>query len=95
MVKLEFDESEIKTQTPMSKEFADKIGHKLYESYMSAAWAWSISKEQDIKLEFIKYSDGSEEWSLVVNYMRVMFEYAEELVELLAKLKIKVKNEKQ
>lgn len=28
---------------------------------------------------------------MVVNYMRVMFEYIEELVELLRKLKIEVK----
>ena len=90
MVKLEFDDSTIKTQIPMNKEFADKIGQKLYESYMSAAWAWSISKEQDIKLEFIKYSDGSEEWSLFNKSMRFTFEYTEELIELLKKLKIKV-----
>ena len=93
MVKLEFDESKIKSQTPMSKEFADKVGDKLNEGYMSAAW--SISEERDILLSYLIYDDGTVEWALNVNFMRVMFEYAEELVELLKKLKIEVKNEKQ
>ena len=90
MVEIRFEQDKIKTQTPMSKEFADKLFKKLNEFYMSASWY--VDEERDIILNFTLYEDGYYEWSLYINSLIIIFEYEEELVELLKKLKVEVKN---
>ena len=89
MVEVAFNE-EIKTQTPMSKELAEKLLKKLNEFYMSASWY--VDEERDIILNFMLYEDGYYEWSLYINSLKIIFEYEEELVELLKKLKVEVKS---
>lgn len=88
MVEIAFEQETIKTQTPMSKEFAEKLFKKLNEFYMSASWY--IDEERDIILNFTLYEDGYYEWSLSINFLKILFEYEEELVELLKKLKVEV-----
>lgn len=87
MVEIRFNEV-IKTQTPMSKEFADKLFKKLNEFYMSASWY--VDEERDIILNFMLYEDGYYEWSLSIHFLKIIFDYEEELVELLKKLKVEV-----
>lgn len=89
MVELRFNEV-IKTQTPMSKEFADKLFKKLNEFYMSASWY--VDEKRDIILNFTLYEDGYYEWSLSIHFLKIIFDYEEELVELLKKLKVEVKS---
>ena len=90
MVELRFEQETIKTQTPMSKEFAEKLFKKLNEFYMSASW--HVDEERHIILNFMLYEDGYYEWSLSINFLKIIFEYEEELVELLKKLKVEVKS---
>lgn len=90
MVEIAFNEETIKTQTPMSKEFAEKFGKKLNEFYMSASWY--VDEERNIILNFMLYEDGYYEWSLSINSLKIIFEYEEELIELLKKLKVEVKS---
>ena len=90
MVEIRFDQDTIKKQTPMSKEFAEKFFKKLNEFYMSASWY--VDEERDIILNFMLYEDGYYEWSLYINSLQILFEYEEELVELLKKLKVEVKS---
>ena len=90
MVELRFEQETIKTQTPMSKEFAEKFGKKLNEFYMSASWY--VDEERNIILNFMLYEDGYYEWSLSINFLKIIFEYEEELIELLKKLKVEVKS---
>lgn len=87
MVQIAFNEIFI-TQTPMSKEFADKLFKKLNEFYMSASWY--VDEERDIILNFTLYEDGYYEWSLNIHFLKILFEYEEELIELLKKLKVEV-----
>ena len=89
MVELRFEQETIK-QTPMSKELAEKYGKKLNEFYMSASWY--VNEERDIILNFMLYEDGYYEWSLSINFLKIIFDYEEELVELLKKLKVEVKS---
>ena len=89
MVQIAFNELFI-TQTPMSKEFADKLFKKLNEFYMTASWY--VDEERDIILNFTLYEDGYYEWSLYINSLIILFEYEEELIELLKKLKVEVKS---
>lgn len=89
MVEIAFNEIFI-TQTPMSKEFADKLFKKLNEFYMSASWY--VDEERDIILNFTLYEDGYYEWSLSIHFLKIIFDYEEELVELLKKLKVEVKS---
>lgn len=88
MVEIRFDQETIKKQTPMSKEIAEKFGKKLNEFYMSASWY--VDEERDIILNFTLYEDGYYEWSLSIHFLKIIFEYEEELVELLKKLKVEV-----
>ena len=88
MVELRFEQETIKTQTPMSKEFAEKFFKKLNEFYMTASWY--VDEERDIILNFTLYEDGYYEWSLYINSLIIIFEYEEELIELLKKLKVEV-----
>ena len=90
MVELRFNEETIKKQTPMSKELAEKLFKKLNEFYMSASWY--VDEERDIILNFTLYEDGYYEWSLSIHFLKIIFEYEEELVELLKKLKVEVKS---
>lgn len=90
MVEIRFEQEIIKKQTPMSKEFADKLFKKLNEFYMSASWY--ADEERDIIINFMLYEDGYYEWSLSIHFLKVIFEYEEELVELLKKLKVEVKS---
>ena len=90
MVELRFEQETIKTQTPMSKELAEKLFKKLNEFYMSASWY--VDEERDIILNFMLYEDGYYEWSLSIHSLKILFEYEEELVELLKKLKVEVKS---
>ena len=90
MVEIAFNEETIKTQTPMSKEFAEKFFKKLNEFYMSASWY--VDEERDIILNFTLYEDGYYEWSLYIHSLKIIFEYEEELIELLKKLKVEVKS---
>ena len=90
MVELRFEQETIKTQTPMSKEFAEKSFKKLNEFYMSASWY--VDEERDIILNFMLYEDGYYEWSLSIHFLKIIFEYEEELIELLKKLKVEVKS---
>ncbi len=90
MVEVRFEQETIKKQTPMSKEFADKLFKKLYEFYMTATWY--VDEERNIILTFTLYEDGYYEWSLSINYLKILFEYEEELIELLKKLKVEVKS---
>lgn len=87
MVELRFNEV-IKKQTPMSKEFADKLFKKLNEFYMSASWY--VDEKRDIILNFTLYEDGYYEWSLSIHFLKIIFDYEEELIELLKKLKVEV-----
>ena len=89
MVEIRFDHETIKTQTPMSKEFAETLFKKLNEFYMSASWY--VDEERDIILNFMLYEDGYYEWSLSIHFLKIIFEYEEELIELLKKLKVEVK----
>ena len=89
MVEIAFNELFI-TKTPMSKEFAEKLFKKLYEFDMSASWY--VAEERNIILNFMLYEDGYYEWSLHINYLKIIFEYEEELIELLKKLKVEVKS---
>ena len=88
MVELRFNEETIKKQTPMSKELAEKLFKKLNEFYMSASWY--VDEERNIILNFMLYEDGYYEWSLSIHFLKIIFEYEEELVELLKKLKVEV-----
>lgn len=88
MVEIRFDQEIIKKQTPMSKEFAEKLFKKLNEFYMSASWY--ADEKRDIILNFTLYEDGYYEWSLYINSLKILFEYEEELIELLKKIKIEV-----
>ena len=88
MVELRFEQETIKTQTPMSKELAEKLFKKLNEFYMSASWY--VDEERDIILNFMLYEDGYYEWSLSIHFLKIIFDYEEELVELLKKLKVEV-----
>ena len=88
MVELRFEQETIKTQTPMSKELAEKYGKKLNEFYMSASWY--VDEERHIILNFMLYEDGYYEWSLSIHFLIIIFDYEEELVELLKKLKVEV-----
>ena len=88
MVELRFEQETIKTQTPMSKEFAEKLFKKLNEFYMSASWY--VDEERQIILNFMLYEDGYYEWSLSIHFLKIIFEYEEELIELLKKLKVEV-----
>lgn len=90
MVEIRFEQEIIKKQTPMSKEFADKLFKKLNEFYMSASWY--VDEERNIILNFMLYEDGYYEWSLSIHSLKIIFEYEEELVELLKKLKVEVKS---
>ena len=90
MVEIRFEQETIKTQTPMSKELADKLFKKLNEFYMTASWY--VDEERDIILNFMLYEDGYYEWSLSIHFLKIIFEYEEELVELLKKLKVEVKS---
>ena len=90
MVEIRFEQETIKTQTPMSKELAEKLFKKLNEFYMSASWY--VDEERDIILNFTLYEDGYYEWSLSIHSLKILFEYEEELVELLKKLKVEVKS---
>ena len=90
MVELRFEQETIKTQTPMSKELAEKLFKKLNEFYMSASWY--VDEDRDIILNFMLYEDGYYEWSLSINFLKIIFEYEEELIELLKKLKVEVKS---
>ena len=90
MVELRFEQETIKTQTLMSKEYAEKLFKKLNEFYMSASWY--VDEERDIILNFTLYEDGYYEWSLYINSLIILFEYEEELIELLKKLKVEVKS---
>ena len=90
MVELRFEQETIKTQTPMSKEYAEKLFKKLNEFYMSASWY--VDEERDIIINFMLYEDGYYEWSLSINFLKILFEYEEELIELLKKLKVEVKS---
>ena len=90
MVELRFEQETIKTQTPMSKELAEKLFKKLNEFYMSASWY--VDEERDIILNFTLYEDGYYEWSLSIHFLKIIFEYEEELIELLKKLKVEVKS---
>ena len=87
MVQIAFNELFI-TQTPMSKEFADKLFKKLNEFYMSASWY--VDEERNIILNFMLYEDGYYEWSLSIHFLKIIFDYEEELVELLKKIKVEV-----
>lgn len=87
MVQIAFNEIFI-TQTPMSKELADKLFKKLNEFYMTASWY--VDEERNIILNFMLYEDGYYEWSLNIHFLKILFEYEEELVELLKKLKVEV-----
>ena len=87
MVQIAFNELFI-TQTPMSKEFADKLFKKLNEFYMTASWY--VDEERDIILNFTLYEDGYYEWSLSIHFLKIIFDYEEELVELLKKIKVEV-----
>lgn len=89
MVQIAFNEIFIK-QTPMSKELADKLFKKLNEFYMTASWY--VDEERDIILNFTLYDDGNYEWYLYINSLIIIFEYEEELIELLKKLKVEVKS---
>ena len=88
MVEIRFEQEIIKKQTPMSKEIADKLFKKLNEFYMSASWY--VDEERDIILNFTLYEDGYYEWSLSIHFLKIIFDYEEELVELLKKLKVEV-----
>ena len=88
MVELRFEQETIKTQTPMSKELAEKFGKKLNEFYMSASWY--VDEERQIILNFMLYEDGYYEWSLSIHFLKIIFDYEEELIELLKKLKVEV-----
>ena len=89
MVEIRFEQATIKTQTPMSKEFAEKLFKKIYEFFMSTSWY--VDEERNIFINFMLYEDGYHEWSLYINSLKIIFEYEEELIELLKKLKVEVK----
>ena len=74
----------------MSKEFAEKFFKKLNEFYMSVVWY--VDEERNIILHFMLYEDVYYEWSLYINSLKILFEYEEELVELLKKLKVEIKS---
>lgn len=88
MVEIRFEQEIIKKQTPMSKEFAEKFFKKLNEFYMSASWY--VDEERNIILNFTLYEDGYYEWSLSIHFLKIIFDYEEELVELLKKIKVEV-----
>lgn len=90
MVEIRFEQEIIKKQTPMSKEFAEKLFKKQIELYVLTSWY--VDEERHIILNFMLYEDGNYEWSLSIHFLKIIFDYEEELVELLKKLKVEVKS---